>query len=214
MPKRIPHTDMEVITGVKTTQDYLEMQKKLGRFYFKDFFSKFDLLPRTGRFLEVGPGPGYQTGIVTERYKPSEVVGLEYSSDMIRVAEEYIKSKRLGNIRFVNGAVEDTALIQSLGNFDLIYSTFSLHHWTNPTIGIKNLYESLNENGTLFIYDFFRGGIFYYVKIKRGIWESIRASYIPGEITNILNKLGIENYKINKKGLYMDFVIKRNSHLP
>mgnify|MGYP003589440580 CR=1 FL=1 len=214
MPKRIPHTDMEVITGVKTTQDYLEMQKKLGRFYFKDFFSKFDLLSKTGRFLEVGPGPGYQTGIVAERYKPTEIVGLEYSSDMIRVAEEYIKSKRLENIRFVNGAVEHTALIQSLDKFDLIYSTFSLHHWTNPTIGIKNLYESLNENGTLFIYDFFRGGIFYYVKIKRGIWESIRASYVPEEIKNILKDLDIANYKINKSGLYMDITIKGKSSLP
>jgi pimeloyl-ACP methyl ester carboxylesterase len=26
MPKRIPHTDLEVITGTKTTQDYLEIQ--------------------------------------------------------------------------------------------------------------------------------------------------------------------------------------------
>lgn len=214
MPKRIPHTDMEVITGEKTTKDYLKIQKKLGRFYFKDFFSKFDLLTKKGRFLEVGPGPGYQTGIVAERYNPTEIVGLEYSPDMIAVAEGYMKSKKLENIRFLNGAVEDTALIQSLGKFDLIYSTFSLHHWTNPTIGIKNLYESLNENGTLFIYDFFRGGIFYYVKIRRGIWESIRASYIPEEIDNILRSLEIANYKINRNGLYMDFTIKEKPSTP
>lgn len=211
MPKRIPHTDMEVIRGAKTTQDYLGMQKKLGRFYFKDFFFRFDLLSKQGRFLEIGPGPGYQTGIVAERYMPDEIIGLEYSSDMIKVAEKYIKGRGLDKIRFVNGAVEDTALIRSLGKFDLIYSTFSLHHWTSPTVGIKNLYEALDENGILFVYDFFKGGIFYYVKIKRGIWESVRASYTPGEIEAILKKLQITNYKINKKGLYIDFVIKGNS---
>lgn len=209
MPKRIPHTDMEVITGTKTTQDYLEMQKKLGKFYFKNFFSKFDLLHKTGRFLEVGPGPGYQTAIVAEKYEPDEIVGLEYSSDMINVAEWYINQKGLKKIKFINGAVEDINLIKDLGKFDLIYSTFSLHHWTNPAIGIKNLYESLHDNGILFVYDFFRGGIFYHIRIKRGIWESIRASYTPEEIDKILRDLDITNYKINRKNLYMDFVITK-----
>ncbi len=78
MPKRIPHTDHEVITGQKTTQEYLTMQKKLGNFYYKDFFSKFDRLQRPGRYLEIGPGPGNQTGLVAEKYGPQELIGLEY----------------------------------------------------------------------------------------------------------------------------------------
>lgn len=209
MPKRIPHTDMEVITGAQKTQDYLKMQKRLGRFYFKDFFSKFDLLSKAGRFLEVGPGAGYQTAIVAERYKPGEIVGLEYSPDMIKVAEGYINRKGLEQIKFINGAVENTDLIKGLGRFDLIYSTFSLHHWTEPAVGIRNLYESLNGGGILFIYDFFRGGLFYYLKIKRGIWESIRASYTPEEIDKILRNLNMTDYKINRKNLYMDFVVTK-----
>ena len=64
MTKRIPHTDMKVITGLNTARDYLKMQKHLGRFYFKGFFSILDRLARSGRFLEIGPGPGYQTGLV------------------------------------------------------------------------------------------------------------------------------------------------------
>jgi ubiquinone/menaquinone biosynthesis C-methylase UbiE len=209
MPRRIPHTDMEVIAGTQTTQNYLKMQKILGRFYFKDFFSKFDLLHRTGRFLEVGPGGGYQTAIVAERYKPEEIVGLEYSSDMMKVAEGYMNQKGLEKIKFVNGAVENTDLIKDLGRFDLVYSTFSLHHWTDPAVGIRNLYESLYEGGILFIYDFFRGGIFYYMKIKRGIWESIRASYTPEEIDKILRDVNIVHYTISRKNLYMDFVVTK-----
>ena len=65
-PKRIPHTDFEVITGTKTTQNYLSMQKKLGKFYFKGFFAKLDQFNKGKRFLEVGPGPGYQTALVVE----------------------------------------------------------------------------------------------------------------------------------------------------
>jgi len=211
MPQRIPHSDsVEVITGEKTTKDYLKMQKMLGKFYFKDFFSKFDKLKIDGRFLEVGPGPGYQTTLVAEKYTPTKIIGLEYSNDMIKVAEEYVKEKGLSNIiKYVNGAVENTDLIKSLGKFDTVYSTFSIHHWTNPAKGLKNLFEALNYSGCLFIYDFYRGGLFYYINVKRGIYDSIRASYRPEEIKEILTKAGIGNYSINRKSLYMDFIINK-----
>ncbi|MGD9161776.1 MAG: class I SAM-dependent methyltransferase [Desulfobacteraceae bacterium] len=210
MPKRIPHTDLEIITGEQTTQDYLKMQKKFGKFYFRDFFSRFDQIKKTGRFLEIGPGPGYQTCLVSKRYNPEKIIGLEYSPDMIKVAEEYTHDQRLDSkVTFVKGAVEDTELIKGLGTFDVVYSTFSLHHWTNPSTGIRNLYNCLNENGVIYIYDFFRGGIFYYLKIKRGIWESIRASYRPEEIADMLKRLDINNYSLEKKGLYMAFIIRK-----
>ena len=215
MPKRIPHTDLEVITGSKTTQDYLKMQKKLGKFYFKDFFKRFDQIKKVGRYLEIGPGPGYQTGLVAEKYNPNEIIGLEYSSDMVKVAEEYINSKGLNNkIKFLNGAVENTELINKLGNFDLVYSTFSLHHWADPILGIKNLYNCLKDKGVLFIYDFYRGGILYYLKIKRGIWESIRASYTTEEIGGFLKNLNIQSNELDRKGLYMSFIIEKNEYNP
>jgi SAM-dependent methyltransferase len=212
MPKRIPHTaDSEVITGSKTTEDYLKMQKKIGKFYFKDFLLKFEKLNKTGRYLEVGPGPGYQTGMVLEKFNPKEIIGLEYSPDMIKVAQEYINGKGFSNIiKFVNGAVEDTKLINGMGKFDVIYSTFSLHHWSDPIKGINNLYDLLNKNGVLFIYDFYRGGIFYSLKIKRGIWNSIRASYNSSEIQKMLKELNITKYNINRKNLYMDIAITKN----
>jgi len=43
MPKRIPHTDLEIITGEQTTDQYLEMQKRMGRFYLSKFLSVLSL---------------------------------------------------------------------------------------------------------------------------------------------------------------------------
>ena len=210
MPIRIPHTDFEVITGTKTTRDYLAMQKKLGKFYFKGFFAKLDKLDKGKRFLEVGPGPGYQTALVAEKYQPDESIGLEYSEDMIRVAESYVQENKLSEVvKFKNGPVEDRELIEGLGKFDFVYSTFSLHHWTDPVAGIKNLYDALNPGGTLFIYDFFRGGLFYYLKIKRGIWESIRAAYTPDEIKQMMAVLKIASYSIDVKYPYMAITIQK-----
>jgi ubiquinone/menaquinone biosynthesis C-methylase UbiE len=212
MPKRIPHTDLEVITGAKATRDYLTMQKKMGKFYFKDFFSRMDQVNKGNRFLEVGPGPGYQTALVAEKYRPGEIIGLEYSTDMIAVAEKHIGQKHLSHrVKFMNGPVEDRDLLLTLGKFDFAYSTFSLHHWADPVAGIKNLYDCLNETGILLLYDFFRGGLFYYLKVKKGVWESIRASYTPDEIEKMMTNLGIKTYSIEKKYPYMAITIQRGA---
>jgi len=211
MPARIPYIN-HFITGKKTTGEYLRMQEWMGKFYLKDFFCKFDQINNFGRFLEIGSGPGYQTTLVKEKYQPRELIGLEYSTDMIRVAEEYSWVKRISdNIKYIHGTVEDKSLIQSLGRFDLIYSTFSFHRWSDAIQGIDNLYKALNPNGILFLYDFYRGGLFYYLNVNRGLWESVRASYRPEEVRQMLTTLGIENYFIRHKGLYMDLVVKKES---
>ncbi|MBN2395789.1 MAG: class I SAM-dependent methyltransferase [Candidatus Atribacteria bacterium] len=211
MLKRIPHSDLVIIEGEKKTKDYLKMQKAMGKFYLNDFFAKFDIINSNGRFLEVGPGTGYQTVLVSEKYKPKEIIGLEYSSDMVKVATKYTEQKKLTDrIKYIVGSVENSDLVLSLGKFDIIYSTFSLHHWTDPKTGIKNLYNALDDNGVLFIYDFHREGLFYYINIKRGVWESIRASYTEEEIIKLLSELSIQNYIIRKKSLYLDFIVIKN----
>lgn len=210
MPKRIPHTDSEIITGTKTSQDYLKMQKKLGRFYLKNFLKIFSQLNKKGSFLEIGPGPGYQTVLIANRFLNAKIKALEYSADMISIAKEYSKTQNLDDrIKFIHGSVEDKTLVNSLGKFDLIYSTFSLHHWPDPQKAILNLYNALNKSGILYIYDFKRNGLFYYLSIKKGIWESIRASYLPKEIEKILKDLNIKNYEIKTKYPYMWIVIKK-----
>jgi hypothetical protein len=83
MLKRIPHSDLVIIEGEKRTEDYLKMQKSMGRFYLNDFLSKFDEINRHGRFPEVGPGPGYQTVLISEKYKPEEIIGLIYSFEQV-----------------------------------------------------------------------------------------------------------------------------------
>ncbi len=124
MPKRIPHSDLKVITGQQTTEAYLEMQKRLGRFY-------------------------------------------------------------------------------------LIYSTFSLHHWKNPVKGIQHLYQALNNKGVLLIYDFERHWLTYYLPLKRGILESIRASYTPGEIFAMISGLNIGGHYIQHHFPYLSILITK-----
>ena len=101
-----------------------------------------------------------------------------------------------GIIKYKIGDACDINSIVDLGKFDLIYSTFTLHHWDNAELAIKNLYSMLNNDGLLFILDLKRVIWLYYIKSQSGFFKSIRAAYRPNEIKTMLNRTGIRNYKI------------------
>jgi ubiquinone/menaquinone biosynthesis C-methylase UbiE len=205
---------MEVITGQQTTEDYLEMQKKLGKFYLSKFLELLGQQNKTGRFLEVGSGPGYQTAEVAKMNQEADITAIEPSGDMIAVARSYIEQQGLSNrVRFTQGSVEDRALVEGLGRFDLIYSTFSLHHWKYPAKGIQHLYLALNDNGVLLIYDFERHWATYYLPVRRGIAESVRASYTPREISAMIAGLGIGDYSIHRHFPYLSILIVKKTRV-
>ncbi|VVB63717.1 Ubiquinone/menaquinone biosynthesis C-methyltransferase UbiE [uncultured archaeon] len=174
--------------GKQTAEEYLAMQQKLGRFYLRNFLKILGNQNKAGNFLEIGCGPGYQTAKVAEHNQKCRIQALEPSSDMIAIARSYMERRGLSDrVRFTVGSVEDESLVRSLGEFDLIYSTFSLHHWKDPIKAISNLYRVLKPEGVLLIYDFESHWFTYYLPVgRKGITESIRASYTPKEISSMI----------------------------
>ncbi|MCK4722364.1 MAG: class I SAM-dependent methyltransferase [Dehalococcoidia bacterium] len=83
-----------------------------------------------------------------------------------------------------------------MGKFDLVYTAFSLHHWKDPEKSISNLWNAVRDNGILHIYDFRRVWWLYHLPLKGGFIDSVRAAYLPNEIVVVLQKLGINNYRI------------------
>jgi 2-polyprenyl-3-methyl-5-hydroxy-6-metoxy-1,4-benzoquinol methylase len=113
------------------------------------------------------------------------------------VANEYINERKLQDrIHYLVGDVGDRGMMEGLGKFDLVYSTFSLHHWKDPKASISNLWNTVKDKGTLFIHDFKRVWWLCFLPLRGGEIGSIRASYTPKEIKAILQELGIINYKI------------------
>ena len=211
MPKRIPHTDLEVLTGAETAEDYLEMQRRLGRFYLNGFRKILARQNKSGRFLEIGTGPGYQTAIIADDYPEAEIVGLEPSPDMVRIATGYIADKGLSErVRFVEDTVEGDALVAGLGTFDLVYSTFSLHHWTDAPRAFRNPYGTLAPAGVMLIFDFEPRWLTYYLMPgPRGMRESIKAAYTRQELREMLGELGVTTFAIERHFPYMGVVAER-----
>jgi ubiquinone/menaquinone biosynthesis C-methylase UbiE len=196
MTTRIPHND-EVISGEASSALYVENHKKNLHRQFKAFLSELETLQINERFLEIGSGPGFLTTLVAKKNPHARITALEPSPEMIRFAKKHTREEGLEDrVRFVQGNAESAGMLQSLGPFDLVYSTFSLHHWRNPVRIIKNLYRTVADKGALLIHDLIRVQWLYYLPQKNGFLESIRAAYAPKEIQRMFEQLDIQNYRL------------------
>lgn len=205
------HTDLAILADPAEAKKYLAMQQRFGRFYLGRFLKRLDAQNKSGRFLEVGAGPGYQTVKVAKAHPDAHIRILEPSPAMIAIAQAYFQEQGVADrIDIAQGVVEDAALIGELGAFDLIYSSFSLHHWQEAAKGIANLSRALAEDGVLLLYDFARNWLTTALfSLHRGAQESVIAAYTPRELESLLKKLGISRYTIEKEFPYLCLRIAR-----
>lgn len=204
MFKRVTESNQdEFFSSIDDARDYAESAKK-SMMRYKAFLSNLQSLDIKGKYLEVGAGPGVLTVEIARTYPEVEITALELLPDMVTVGREYVAENKLDNrIKFIVGDVEDEKFLQSLGEFDLVYSTYSLHHWANPDIAIVNLYSAVNKGGMLYIYDLRRVWWLYWIPIKNGFFNSIRSSYLLDEIKLMLRELGTQNTEIQKEFPFM-----------
>ncbi|MEA3450295.1 MAG: class I SAM-dependent methyltransferase [Bacteroidota bacterium] len=194
--KRIAEKHQNYFFDIKNAKKYLNEAKNASKARFNNFLSSIKKLNIKGKYLEIGCGPGVLTQIVATQHQDAEITANDISPEMIKLAKQDLHEnfKSIINYKIGDACVINT--INDLGKFDLIYSTFTLHHWDNAELAIKNLYSMLNKNGVLYIHDLKRVFWLYYIKKQTGFFKSIRAAYRPKEIKTMLQKIGIKNYKI------------------
>jgi 2-polyprenyl-3-methyl-5-hydroxy-6-metoxy-1,4-benzoquinol methylase len=199
----------EAFEGVEAARRYAETAQKSTRRYLA-FLERLEALGIEGRYLDVGAGPGILTSLVAEKFPQVEITALEPSEAMVSVGRDYLKSRGLeGRINCVTGDAADAALLQSLGKFDLIFSTYTLHHWEDPRRVIDNLLAALADNGLLFLHDLRRVWWLYWIPINNGFFKSIRGAYIPAEIEELLVGIPSECYEMKQEFPFMVSVFIR-----
>ena len=198
MPERIPHVNDDYF-DIEKVDEYLRQSEKQAGMMYGGFLKELTRMDVRGKLLEAGSGPGILAAKIAGEYPDVEITGLELSGEMITAAEKYVNGKNLADrIRFVEGSVDDQAAVSNLGKFDLVYSTFSLHHWDDPVKSLKTLYDAVADGGTLFIHDLKRVWWLYYIPGKSGDLQAIRASYNTGEVRNMLREACIPDKYILK----------------
>jgi ubiquinone/menaquinone biosynthesis C-methylase UbiE len=195
------------LVGPETAARYAEMAEGL-MVQYRGFLKHLKTLDVGGRYLEIGPGPGVLTVAVAREKPGAQITGIEMSPDMVSVAREVVERAGLADrIQFLVGDAGDGNVFGSLGQFDLVYSTFSLHHWKDPQRVMQNLMSVLADGGTLYIHDLRRAWWLYWVPIRNGFWYSVRAAYTAQEIREMLQELGIERYEIKSVFPFMQSVL-------
>lgn len=196
----------EAIMGMPEVRKYAKGIKSLAGFLYQPFIKELKVINASGRYLEIGAGPGLLAIMIAENNPSVNITAVDISPDMMAVANEYIQERKLQNqIQYLQVDVNDHNAIQNLGKFDLVYSTFSMHHWKDPDVSITNLWDSVGNNGRLYIYDFTRAWWLYYLPLNNGDIRSIRASYTASEIKAIVQRIGLTSYEV---GSFFPFFLR------
>ena len=149
------------------------------------FVRKLSKYQPSGILVDIGCGPGYLTTLIAQRYRHLHIVGLDAADEMIRTATSNVCSLGLSErIEFRQGDVGHLPMVD--GILDFAVSTFSLHHWSDPDLGLAEIERVLKPGGQLLLFDFRRDARRLLYWLLRFAQEVI----VPAGLRNVNEPLG------------------------
>ena len=157
-----------------------------------------------GVALDLGTGPGLVAVEIAQRRPGLRVIGLDLAAHMVEAAHR--RAQRIGlDGRGLWPQADGHLLPFADGSFDLVFSSFALHHWSDPLTVLNEIARVLKPGGRYFIADVCREvtlwqRLFAYASIPvvslpfgsywgyGGYYESVRAGYTRGEIQALLQR--------------------------
>ena len=134
---------------------------------------------RGGLVVDLGCGPGDLVAELSPRLKETRITGIDLSPSMLLYAGRHATTD--GRLRFIVG--DAASLPFDDGAVDLVVSTLSLHHWTEPADAFAEIARVLRPGGVALIYDL---GLL---------------AYLPSEMARIAADAGLEPTDIEREGL-------------
>ena len=129
---------------------------RIARWLLRGVYRRFaedivDAAPDHGSVLDVGTGPGVLLVEIGRRRPDLRLTGIDLSPDMVEAATRNLRA-------FGERASARTADVAALpfpdDSFDVVVSSFSLHHWDEPEAAVPELARVLKPGGRLYVYDF------------------------------------------------------------
>jgi SAM-dependent methyltransferase len=110
--------------------------------------------PHGGQVLEVGCEPGHLSMRLARRHC-LDVTGLDLDPAMIERASANDEHTTVDGSPRLTFQVSDVASLPYLDDsFDVVVSTLSMHHWADPTAGLRQIARVLRPGGRALIWDF------------------------------------------------------------
>ena len=205
--------------GTQEFFDEIEWRRYFLETHIKPF-AKFESY-KGKKVLEIGCGMGTDT--MQFARAGAIITAVDYSRTSIDLAK--IRTEREGHtIRFVHANAEHLSDYLPVEKFDLIWSFGVLHHTPNPELAYKQLTKYMDANTVLKLMVYhsmslktlgvmlmhgprnWREKVRYYSEHKDG--SPVTYLYTKKEITDLLDRCGIEVTKINVRYLWMRWYLK------
>lgn len=105
-----------------------------------------------GEAVDLGCGPGYLVVEMARRAPELHVTGMDLSDEMLAEADDYARRHDMGQaVSFRKGDVQQIPFAD--GSVDLVVSTLSLHHWSDPVAVLDEVDRALRPGGSFLIFD-------------------------------------------------------------
>lgn len=177
----------------------------------------------SGRWLDVGCGPGNIALKFAQRCPETLIAGIDRSRNMVRAARRAACESGLTSRAFFQQSSAEHIPFAG-GAFDIVFSNSVLHHLENPHNVFGEMIRVVKPAGMIVVRDLRRPSRLsypwhirwygrHYSGIMKGLFEdSVRAAYTPGELAGLLRNSGMSKARIfHEQRSHMGFVYRGHS---
>jgi len=115
-----------------------------------------ELIKPGDTIVDLGCGPATQLAMAARLNPNSNFIGVDLSSEMLDIAEQYIAEQSLGNVSFRESDISKLECFEN-SSVDVVFSTVALHHLPDAdALGrtFSEVNRILKPNGCIYLVDF------------------------------------------------------------
>ncbi|SQJ28049.1 Uncharacterized methyltransferase ycgJ [Serratia rubidaea] len=157
------------------------------------------------RVLDLGCGAGHAS--FTAAAQVSQVVAYDLSAQMLAVVAQAAQERGLSNIQTQQGVAESLPFAD--GDFDLVISRYSAHHWHDVGQALREVKRVLKPGGKAILMDVVSPGhplLDIYLQTVEVLRDTSHVrNYTPGEWLSMLTAAGLRVEEVTSDRLPLEF---------
>jgi ubiquinone/menaquinone biosynthesis C-methylase UbiE len=179
-----------------------------------------------GQIIDVGCGPGFLTAQISRELPEVKVIGLDINEATLKNAKRTWLPDVHPKLEFLIGDAQQLPFLDN--SVDFVISSLSLHHWADAHAVFQEISRILKPGGKFLIFDLRRDSptYFYYalkigqaalapkaIRKINGAVGSFWAAYTPSEIMKTIQKIPLENLRIESRVGWMFISARKPGNL-
>jgi len=105
------------------------------------------------KMLDIGCGSGKIINKMATLFPQSHFVGIDFSSEALKTAQDEADSFQLKNVEFIHQDLTDFHMSANLNQFDFITTFDAIHDQAKPLNVLKGIYNALKNDGVYLMQD-------------------------------------------------------------